>query len=83
MEIQYTKTALKALEKLTTKLKISIIKAIQKIPHGDIKDLKGFSDNRKRLRVGKYRVIYKITNTNKIEILVVMDIGTRGDIYKQ
>lgn len=80
MKIKFTKTAIKALNKMNSKTKSLIIESIKKIPNGDIKDMKGYKDNRKRLRVGKYRVIYKIEN--EIEILLVLDIGSRGDIYK-
>ena len=34
------------------------------------------------MRVGKYRVIYRYTEDGEVEILIVMDIGSRGDIYK-
>jgi len=51
-------------------------------PQGDIKLMKGFSDGRKRLRVGGFRVIYRIDSENKMEILFIIDIGNRGDIYK-
>ena len=82
MKIELTKTAIKALDKMNHKVKISILEAIKNIPNGDIKELKGFKDKRKRLRVGKYRVIYRIETETKIEILLVLDIGSRGDIYK-
>ena len=36
----------------------------------------------KRLRVGKYRVIFRFTSDNQIEIVYIIDIGARGDIYK-
>lgn len=48
-----------------------------KPPEGDIKSLKG-TNNEYRLRVGKYRIIYHYENDN----LVILDIGSRGDIYK-
>lgn len=82
MKIKFTKTAIKALDKMNPKIKISILEAIKDIPNGDIKELKGFNDKRKRLRVGKYRVIFRIETETKIEILLVLDIGSRGDIYK-
>lgn len=44
--------------------------------------MSGYKDGRYRLRVGKYRVIYKYETENALEILDVMDIGSRGDIYK-
>lgn len=51
-------------------------------PKGDIKTMQGYSDNRKRLRVGAWRIIYKYGVDNEIEILLIIDIGNRGDIYK-
>ncbi|MDI6880658.1 MAG: type II toxin-antitoxin system RelE/ParE family toxin [Desulfitobacteriaceae bacterium] len=35
-----------------------------------------------RLRIGKYRVLYEYTNLNDEEVLMIIDIGSRGDIYK-
>lgn len=44
--------------------------------------MQGYSDGRQRLRVGKYRVVFKYTVDNEIEIVYIIDIGSRGDIYK-
>lgn len=52
-------------------------------PVGDIKTLKGYSDGRLRLRVGKYRVVYRYDRDGVIEILQVLDIDSRGGIYKR
>ena len=49
---------------------------------GDIKKMSGYKDGRYRLRVGKYRIIYKYLTNNEIEVLCIMDVGSRGDIYK-
>ena len=54
----------------------------KKPPEGDIKSLAGYNDGTKRLRVGKYRIIYKYINENIVEALLILDIGSRGDIYK-
>lgn len=35
-----------------------------------------------RLRVGNWRVLYRYGEENALEILLVLDIGNRGDIYK-
>ena len=86
MEIRYDKVATKYLRGLPQKLKDSIRDAIkgltQKPPKGDIMPMQGYKDGRYRLRVGKYRVIYRYTTDGEVEILIVMEIGSRGDIYK-
>lgn len=86
MVIRYSKDALKFLAKLDKKSVARIREAIQGLtlspPQGDIKLMQGYDDNRKRLRVGSWRVIYKYGTDNEIEILFVLDIGNRGDIYK-
>ncbi len=86
MEIRYDKEAVKFLKGISKKLRNSILDAIQELvqkpPKGDIRPLKGYKDGRQRLRVGKYRVIFRYTQEEKVEILVIMEIGSRGDIYK-
>jgi len=56
------------------------MEAIEGLPDkGDIKRLKGqTAKNAYRLRVGRYRIIY-VWERDRIKIL---DIDTRGDIYK-
>ena len=41
------------------------------------------TDGRLRLRVGKYRVVYRYGTEGQLEILHVMEIGSRVDIYKK
>lgn len=82
MKVIYSKSSLKYLQKIQPKTQKTIINAINKIPTGDIKQMKGFNDSRKRLRVGKYRIIFRIDINNNIEIINVIDIDSRGDIYK-
>lgn len=85
MEIKLSRQAIKFLSKLDegrrNQLKQAIIGLTMKPPQGDIKMLKGIK-NEYRLRVGKYRVIYSYDVENTLEILLVLKIGTRGDIYK-
>lgn len=85
MEIIYTKQAQKSIEKLPKDIKQLVktaIECLSEVPQkGDIKIMQGYSDNRKRLRVGKYRIIYKQINETIVYILI-MDVGSRGDIYK-
>ncbi|MDD3041297.1 type II toxin-antitoxin system RelE/ParE family toxin [Bacteroides sp.] len=77
--IAYSKTAIKALSEYDKDTRRRIIDAIDRIPQGDIKRLKGIkSPFLYRLRVGKYRVVYHIDNDD----IVIANIDTRGDIYK-
>lgn len=86
MKIRYSKASLKFLSKLDKKSVTRIRDAVEMLtldpPKGDIKVMQGYTDGRKRLRVGSWRIIYKYSVDNKIEILDVLEIGNRGDIYK-
>lgn len=86
MEIEYSKKAVKYINMLDKPTKQRIKAGIEGLleypPKGDIKMLQGYSDGRKRLRIGKYRIIYNYGNNGNIEILYIMNIDTRGDIYK-
>ena len=86
MKIKYSKDSLKFLSKLTPKSVERIREAIYQLtltpPKGDIKVMQGYSDGRKRLRVGSWLVIYRCGVEQELEILYVIDIGNRGDIYK-
>lgn len=74
------KKAKKFIDKLPKNERLRVAKAIEALPNGeDIKKLKGYT-NLLRLRVGDYRIIYTI---NHGELLViVVDAGNRGQIYK-
>lgn len=86
MNIEYSKKAVKYINGLDRPTKQRIKKAIEGLtarpPVGDIKLLQGFDDGRKRLRVGKYRIIYNYLPDGEIQILYIMDVDSRGDIYK-
>ena len=86
MEIRYTKDSIKFLEKQPKSVVTRIRDAISKLklnpPEGDILTMKGYTDGRKRLRVGTFRIIFRNVTENQVEILIVIDIGNRGDIYK-
>lgn len=86
MEIRYSKQAIKFINSLDKTMRLRIKSGIQGLtlspPQGDIKALQGFSDNRMRLRIGKYRIVYKYTEIETVVILNILEIGSRGDIYK-
>lgn len=73
------KNAKKFIDKLPNNEKKRIVLEIEKLPYcNDVKKLKGHTDLY-RLRVGNYRIIYKI-NDDKLLVYVV-NAGNRGQIY--
>ena len=86
VKIEYTKKAVKYIESLDKPTKQRIKAGIEGLtenpPKGDIKTMQGFSDGRKRLRIGKYRIIYNYNQDGEIKVLYIMNVDTRGDVYK-
>lgn len=86
MEIQYAKSAAKAIQSLPAPLRRNIGNRIKKLtetpPIGDIKVMQGYSDGRCRLRVGSIRIVYKYLEQGNGKVLYIIDVGYRGDIYK-
>lgn len=86
MKIEYSKKAVKYIESLDKptkqRIKVGIEGLTENPPKGDIKTLQGYSDGRKRLRIGKYRIVYKYGSNGEIDILYIMKIDSRGDVYK-
>ena len=80
MNIVYSKQAIKAINSLDKPTKQRIRSAIEQLPKGDVAPMQGYHDGRLRLRVGKYRVVFTVDNDK--EILYIIGIGSRGDIYK-
>ena len=85
-EIRYSKSAQKYIKSCTPSEKEHLRNAIYELrklpPQGDIKPLQGYSDGRKRLRVGKVRIIFRYDEDGTLLILSILDIGNRGDVYK-
>lgn len=86
MQIEYSKKAAKYISGLDRSAKQRIKTAIEGLienpPRGDIKPMQGFSDGRKRLRVGKYRIVYHHFQDGSITILHIINVDSRGGIYK-
>ncbi len=86
MIIKFDKKAKKYIESCDKptkdRIKNGIIGLTQSPPVGDIKALQSFSDGRMRLRIGKYRIIFRYINESAVVILHIMDVNSRGDIYK-
>ena len=86
MRIEYSKSAVKAIERMDKAMKQRIRAGIEGLavrpPMGDVKPMEGKPEGRYRLRVGGYRVIFTYRKDGTMEILYIIDIGSRGDVYK-
>ena len=81
MKYDFSNDATKAIGNMDASIAGRVFKGIMGLPHrGDIKPMEGYSDGRMRLRIGGYRVVFKLIEDGKL--LQVIDIGLRGDIYK-
>lgn len=78
--IKLTKKAEKFIKKQNRNIQKRILKAIIELPEGDIKKLKGMEELY-RLRVGDFRIIFEKEDLELI--IMIIDIGNRGQIYKQ
>jgi mRNA interferase RelE/StbE len=74
--IQYSKQAVKFLQKQDRVTQKRIIDAIQKLPLGDVKKLRGQIGY--RLRVGDYRIIFDRSGN----VIFIEKIDNRGEVYK-
>ncbi len=86
MQIEYSKKAAKYISGLDRSAKKRIETAIDGLtenpPTGYITLMQVFSDGRKRLRVGKYRIVYNHFQDEYIAILHIINVDSRGGIYK-
>jgi mRNA interferase RelE/StbE len=78
MTVNYAKQAENFLGKQTEKQEKRIKQAINKLPDGDVKKLKGI-ENGYRLRVGDVRILFEKVG----EVISVIKIDSRGGIYKK
>ncbi|MGL4593362.1 MAG: type II toxin-antitoxin system RelE family toxin [Thermoguttaceae bacterium] len=77
MSIEYTRESEKFLEKHNAAQTKRIRRAVEKLPDGDVKKLKGLP-NAFRLRVGDFRVLFYKNDGD----ITVFEIDFRGNIYK-
>ncbi len=78
MQIEYSKEAIKHIKTLDKPTKQRVKQAIEKLPAGDIRKIKGLS-NDYRLRIGDYRVLFsKASGT-----ITIKDVLPRGQAYKR
>ena len=80
MNVSYSKSSLKYLSKLEKKKRVNIVSAIDQLPeNGDIKKMHGVSiEDLYRLRIGEYRILFLWKGPD----IKILDVDTRGDIYK-
>lgn len=78
MDILYAKAAVKVINGMEHTTKQRIKAALEKLPAGDIKPLRG-SPGTYRLRVGSWPILFSYPEQN---IVLVEKIGPRGDVYK-
>lgn len=76
MTIQYSKQAIKFLNKQDKPTKLRIVDAINRLPSGDVKKLQGIDGY--RLRVGDFRVIFDKNG----DIIYIEKIDNRGQVYR-
>jgi len=86
LQITYSRTAVKAIANLDRNIKQRIKSSIEGLievpPKGDIKQMHGSNPLLYRLRIGKYRVLYEYVIIDGEQVLMIKDMGSRGDIYK-
>ncbi len=78
-DVRIKKKAEKFIQKQPRSQRDRLYAAIYNLPNGDVKLLQGWTDVY-RLRVGDYRIIYE--KHDDIMLILVVDAGSRGDIYK-
>ena len=78
--IKYHKQAEKFILSQSKSNAIRLFTAIDQLPLGDVKRLHGSNRPQKfRLRVGNYRVIFRIDQ----DVITILRVDNRGDIYKR
>ena len=85
-KVIYSKNALLDLRKIDKLMAQRIIKkiaffAVQKDIFRFTKLLTGFEEKKYRFRIGNFRAIFKIGMDGKIQILMILNIKHRKDIY--
>ena len=82
--VEYSKNSLKALRKMPKDTALSIYDKVALLavnPHKDnVKVKKLVGRDGYRLRIGDYRIIYILDD--RIKVLSVINIGSRGGVYK-
>ena len=80
MEFIYSKQAVKTIKHMDNSTKQRLKTAIERLPQGDTKRIKGREITTYRLRVGGWRILYSLSEDN---IICIEKIAPRGSIYKE
>ena len=83
-EIEFLNTARRSLRRLSKSNQKRVVSAIEELadnprPLG-YTQLSGTSDRRYRIRIGDYRIVYKIEDN--ILLVLIVNIGHRREIYR-
>lgn len=78
MNVEYSRQAVKAIQRQDKPTKHRIRAGIEGLPEGDIKALQG-ADGHYRLRVGDWRIIFTYIDE---ETIYIEKIAPRGEVYK-
>ncbi len=86
-QVRYTKRALKDLEELPKVMAKHIVEKItffrkQKNPLNFAKKLKSSKFGTYRFRIGSYRAIFDIDKQGNIQILLILTIKHRKEVYR-
>lgn len=84
----YSENSIKDLRKIDRSIAQRIIKKLdffskQKDISKFSKPLKGFGNNKNRFRIGDYRAIFTIDRSGNIQILMILNIKHRREVYIQ
>jgi mRNA interferase RelE/StbE len=88
LKLEFKKLAKKSLKKMNLKTRLRFFYAFNLIAETEntehkelnIKPMQGRAENSFRLKIGNNRAIFKIRNEELV--LIVIKVGSRGDIYK-
>lgn len=76
--IRYSKQAIKTINAMDQPTKLRIKNAVEKLPDGDVKPLKGTKDSF-RIRVGNWRILFSYMSQDEV---LIEKIAPRGEVYK-
>jgi mRNA interferase RelE/StbE len=87
-KLVYSENSIKDLKKIDISIAQRIIKKLDFFAQqNDIskfsKQLKGFGNNKSRFRIGDYRAIFTIDKSGNIQILMILNIKHRREVYIQ